>query len=110
MHAANAIMMHMTSEARFTGQATLTHKTMPFDKTAVKQTPLSLFEGLKVQPEPVCVLCHWSCDSAFDLRLVALQALNRDVAEVNELLPEQDRLELLDMVQSNMTRQNKREV
>ena len=46
--------------------------------------------------------CHW--------RIVVLQALNRDVAEVNELLPEQDRLELLDMVQSNMTRQNKREV
>ncbi len=45
-----------------------------------------------------------------DLRVDALQALNRDVAEVNELLPEQDRLELLDMVQSNMTRQNKREV
>lgn len=37
-----------------------------------------------------------------------LQALNRDVAEVNELLPEQDRLELLDMVQSSSTRQNKR--
>jgi len=44
------------------------------------------------------------------LSAVAPQALNRDVAEVNELLPEQDRLELLDMVQSNMTRQNKREV
>lgn len=39
-----------------------------------------------------------------------LQALNRDVAEVNELLPETDRLELLDMVQSNSSRQNKREV
>lgn len=39
-----------------------------------------------------------------------MQALNRDVAAVNELLPEQDRLELLDMVQSNASRQNKREV
>lgn len=48
----------------------------------------------------------WLRTSAYTIQ----QALNRDVAEVNELLPEQDRLELLDMVQSNMTRQNKREV
>ena len=47
--------------------------------------------------DPVTVYCLW-------------QALNKDVAEVNELLPEQDRLEMLDMVQSDNTRQNKREV
>lgn len=47
---------------------------------------------------------------SYSLLSDVLQALNRDVAEVNELLPEQDRLELLDMVQSSSTRQNKREV
>ena len=55
----------------------------------------------------VTVTCR--CHS-YSLLSDLLQALNRDVAEVNELLPEQDRLELLDMVQSNSTRQNKREV
>ena len=52
-------------------------------------------------------MCKVGC---FARGLLWLQALNRDVAEVNELLPEQDRLELLDMVQSNSSRQNKREV
>ena len=48
--------------------------------------------------------------ASVNLALVCVQALNRDVAEVNEMLPEQDRLELLDMVQSNSSRQNKREL
>lgn len=68
-----------------------------------------------------CVHVCWCYGSAFteshiwahmhanlECKLPVVQALNRDVAEVNELLPEQDRLELLDMVQSSATRQNKR--
>ena len=46
MHAANAMMMHTTSEASFTGQATFTHEIMLSGKTAVEQILLSMFEGL----------------------------------------------------------------
>ena len=49
MHAANTSMMHMISEARFTGQATFIHKTMLSGKTAVKHMPPSLFEGLSAR-------------------------------------------------------------
>ncbi len=49
MHAANASMMHMISEARFTGQATFIHKTILSCKTAVKHMPPSLFEGLSAR-------------------------------------------------------------